>query len=142
MRERSWWLSKGKNYTILNANMLVMRFLTYSDLMKWVRATSISEVDLYLRLPNWHEWIKLLDIKKNCNLSPIIFSKSLLVVLSSIIGWNDLGELYDVLLGLEMMTVDDILKWVGQCPKLIQALAILISLLVHSSFLVISLKCL
>ena len=142
MRGRSWWLSKGKNYAMSNANVLIMRFLTYSNLMKWVRAMPVSKVDLCLRPPNWHEWIKLLDIEENCNLSPIIFSKSLLVVLSSTMGQNNLGELYDVLLGLGMITIDNILKWVGQCPKFIQVLAISISLLVHSLFLVISLRCL
>jgi len=69
-----------------------------------------SEVDLCLRPPNWHRWIKLLGIIENCNLSSIIFSESLLVVLSSTIGQNDLGRSYDTLLGLGMMTVDNILK--------------------------------
>jgi len=84
----------------------------------------------------------LLDIEENCNLSPIIFSKSLLVVLSSIMGQKDLDKLYEVLLGLEIMTIDDILKWDGQKPKLVHVLAISISLLVYSSSLMISLKCL
>ena len=57
-------------------------------------------------------------------------------------GWNDLGESYDILLGLGMMTIDNTLKWVGQYPKLIQVLAISISLLVHSLSLTISLRCL
>ena len=138
----SWWLSEEKNCVMLNANMLIMRFLIYSDLIKWVRVMFVSEVDLYLKPPNWHGWIKLLDIEENYNLSPIIFSKSLLVVLSSTMGRNNLGKSYDILLGLGIMTVDNILKWVGQCPKLIQALAISISLLVHSLSLAISLKCL
>jgi len=54
--------------------------------------------------------MKLLNIDRNCNLSSIIFLKSLSVVLSNMIGQNDLGELYKALLGLEIMTVVDILK--------------------------------
>ena len=84
----------------------------------------------------------LLDINKNCNLSLIIFSKSLLVVLSNTIGQNDLGKSYEALLGLEIMTVDDILKWDGQWSKSIHVLAISISLIMHSSFLTIFLRCL
>jgi len=72
---------------------------------------SVSVVDLYLSSPNWHEWIKLLDIDKNCILSSIIFLKSLPVVLSGIMGQNNLGELYKALLGLKMMIVDNVLKW-------------------------------
>ena len=106
-------MSEGKNCTILNANVLIVRFLTHSNLIKWVRAIPALVVDLYLSPPNWYRWIKLLDINKNCILSPIIFSKSLLVVLSSTMGQNDLGKSYDALLGLEMMTVDNILKWDG-----------------------------
>jgi len=39
-------------------------------------------------------------------------------------GLNDLNELYEGLLGLGMITVEDLLKWLGQYPKLIQAFAI------------------
>ena len=58
--------------------------------------------------------MKLLEIEENYNLSPIIFLKSLLVVLSSMIGQNDLRELYKVLLGLEIITINDVLKLDGQ----------------------------
>jgi len=54
--------------------------------------------------------MKLLDIDRNCNLSPIIFSKSLPVMLSNMIGWNNLGKPYKALLGLGIMTMVDILK--------------------------------
>ena len=57
-------------------------------------------------------------------------------------GQNDLGKLYEVLLGLGIITINNILKWNGQKPKLIHALAISISLLVYSSSLIISLRCL
>ena len=53
------------------------------------------------------------------------------------IGQKDLKESYIALLGLEMMIVIDILKWDGQCPKLIQALAISMNLLMYSLFLII-----
>jgi len=47
-------------------------------------------------------------------------------MLSSTIGLNDLGELYNALLGLGITTVVDLLKWEGQNSKLIQVLAMLI----------------
>ena len=40
--------------------------------MKWVSMTPMSEVDLYLKLPSWHEWMKLFEIIMNC-----IFCQSL-----------------------------------------------------------------
>ena len=62
-------------------------------------------------------------------------------MLSRTIGQNDLVELYKALLGLGMITVVNVLKWDGQWPKSIQVLAMLISLLMHSSFLIIFLRC-
>ena len=44
-------------------------------------------------------------------------------------GWKDLGESYDALLGLGMIMVMNVLKWNGQCPKSMQALAISMSLI-------------
>ena len=35
-------------------------------------------------------------------------------VLSNMIGWKDLGKLYDGLLGLGIITIDNNLKWFGQ----------------------------
>ena len=58
--------------------------------------------------------MKLLEINRNCNRSPIIFSKSLPVVLSNTMGQNDLVESYDTLLGLGIIIVVDTLKWDGQ----------------------------
>ena len=43
-------------------------------------------------------------------------------------GLNNLGEPYEDLLGLEMITVDNLLKWLGQHPKLMQAFAIVMML--------------
>jgi len=54
--------------------------------------------------------MKLLDIDINCNISPIIFLKNLLVVLNNTIGQNDLDKLYEALLGLGIITMVDILK--------------------------------
>ena len=142
IKKRSWWLSKGKNYTILKTNILVDRFFTQPDCIKWLRAMSASVVDLCLSSPSWHIWVKLLEIDMNFNCSPIIFSKSLLVVLSNMMGQNDLVELYNVLLGLGIITVVDTLKWDGQWPKSIHMLVILINLIVHSLFLTIFLRCL
>jgi len=81
--------------------------------------------------------MKLFEIIRNCILSLIIFSRSFPIVFNKMIGQKDLGELYDTLLGLEMTTVIDVLKWDGQCPRLIQALAISINLIIHSLFLMI-----
>ena len=81
--------------------------------------------------------MKLFEIMRNCNHSPIIFSKSFPIVFKRIIGWKNLGESYITLLGLEMTTVIDILKWNSQCPKLMQVLAISMNLEIHSSLLTI-----
>ena len=108
--------------------------------MKWVKATSASVADLCLSPPSWHEWIKLLEINKNCNYSPIIFSKSFPVVLSRTIGWNNTAELYKVLFGLRIIIVVEVLKWDGQWSRSIHVLAILISLLMYSLFLIIFLR--
>ena len=142
IRRRSWWLSDRKNYAMSKANMLIVRFLTHPDLMRWVRVMSTSVIDLCLSLSSWHRWIKLLDIEENCILSPIIFSKLFPVVLSNTIGWNNLGKSYKILLGLGIITIDDVLKCDGQWPKSIHVLAISISLSMHSSSLMISLRCL
>ena len=53
------------------------------------------------------------------------FLISLPNMLSSTIGLNNLEESYNVLLGLGIMTVVDLLKWEGQNPKFIQALVML-----------------
>jgi len=53
--------------------------------------------------------MKLLEINNNWSHSLIIL-KSLLVVLSKTIGQNDLVESYDILFGLEMTIMVDVLK--------------------------------
>ena len=120
--------------------MLVDRFLTQSDHMKWVKAIPASIVDLCLSLSSWQKWIKLLEINKNCNCSPIIFSKSFPVVLSRTIRQNDLVESYKALFGLRIITVVKVLKWDGQWFRSIHMLAMSISLSMYSSFLTIFLR--
>ena len=61
------------------------------------------------------------------------FSISFPRVLSKIIGLNNLGESYNGLCGLGMITVDDLLKWFGQYPKSIQAFAIFMILVMQTS---------
>ena len=101
--------------------------------------TPASMVDLCLRPSNWLWWIKLLEIVWNWRHSPIIFSKSFLIMLRRTIDQYDLGELYVDLLGLGITIIVEVLKWNSQCSKSIQALAISISLKMQSSFLMIDL---
>ena len=86
LREEVNGLMKGKNCVMLKVNILVMRFLTYLVYIKWIRAIPTLIVHLYFSLPNWLKWMKLLEIAKNYSLSPITFSKSLLIVLNKTIG--------------------------------------------------------
>ena len=66
------------------------------------------------------------------------FSISLPSVFKRTIGRNAFGVSYEVLFGLEITTVVETLKYLGQYPKLMQASAMLMILDKHSSFLVIS----
>jgi len=54
--------------------------------------------------------MKLFEIKWKCNLSPITFPMSFPKVFRKTIGLNNLGELYNNLLGFGMTTVVDISK--------------------------------
>ena len=74
----------------------------------------------------------------NWILSAITFSISLPRVFRRTIGQNVFGLSYDVLFGLGMMTVVDILKYSGQYPKLIQASAILMIFERHLLFLMMA----
>jgi len=107
-----------------------------------MRATPASVVDLNFRLSNWLGWIKLLLTTWNCNLSPMTFLISFPKVLSNMIGLKNLGKLYNGLLGLGMITIDDNLKWFGQYPKSMHALAILITLVIQTLSLRMDLRCL
>jgi len=57
--------------------------------------------------------MKLLEITWNWSLLPMTFLINLPKVLSNMIGWNDLGVLYEALLGLGITMVVEILKWDG-----------------------------
>ena len=128
---RSWWFKKGKNCDISNAKVLVMQFFSQPDWMIYVRAIPASMMDLNFKPPNWLEWMKLLATMWNCILSSMIFLISFSRVLSKTIGLNNLGESYNNLFGLGIITVDDLLKWFGQYPKSIQVFAIFMMLLMQ-----------
>ena len=59
------------------------------------------------------------------------FSISLPSIFNKMIGLNVLGESYKALLGLGMMMELDVLKYNGQCPKLMYILAMLMKILRH-----------
>ena len=82
--------------------------------------------------------MKLLEETRCWSLLAITFSISLPRVFNKTIGRNAFGLSYDVLSGLGIMTVVETLKYLGQCPKLMQALAMLTILDRHLLFLRIS----
>ena len=139
---RSQWFNEGKNCAILKARVLVKQFLVHPDQIMCIRVTPTSMVDLNFSSPNWLGWIKLLLTIWYYNLSPMTFSISFPRVLSRTIDLKDLGESYNGLLGLGMITMDDILKWFGQYSKSMQALVILMTLVIQSSFFMMDLRCL
>ena len=61
-------------------------------------------------------------------------------VLRRTMGWKAFSWLYKDLLGLGMMIVDKILKYLGQYPRLMHESAMLTMLVRHESFLTISFK--
>ena len=94
-----------------------------------VRAIPTFVVNLNFNSPNWLRWMKSLAMTWNWNLLPITFSMSLPNILRRMIGWKDLEWSDDCLLGLEMTTVDNLLKWFDQCLRLIHVSTILMMLL-------------
>ena len=56
-------------------------------------------------------------------------------------GLKDLGELYNILLGFRMTMVVEFLKWLGQYPILIHALAIVTMFFKHILSLTTRLRC-
>ena len=68
------------------------------------------------------------------------FSMSLLRVLRKTIRQNALGVSYEDLLGFGIIINIDFLKWEDQCPKFIQALAILIIDIKHMLLSMIHLR--
>ena len=137
---RRQWLRDGKNWAISKAKILVEMFLTQPECMICIRATPASVLDLNFSPSSWLRWMKLFAMIWNWSLLPITFSMSLPIVLRSMIGQNNLGWSYDYLLGLWMTTIIDLLKWAGQWPRLMQAVAMLTMLLRHSSWLRMDLR--
>ena len=140
MRTRRLWFSDRKNWEISKAKELVDLPLAHPEQTIWVSAMPVSIVDLNFRPPSWLGWMKLLDATMNWSLSVITFSMSLPRVLRRTMGWKAFGWLYDDLFGLGMMIVVDLLKYFGQCPRSMQALAMSIILDKQLSFLIISFK--
>ena len=77
----------------------------------------------------------------NCIRSAITFSTSLPRVLRRTMGRNAFGLSYDVLFGLGMTTVEEVLKYLGQWPKLMQVSAMLMILERQLLFLMMSFQC-
>ena len=125
---------------ISNTNVLVILYLIQLKQMKWVRATPASVVDLCLRPPNWHRWIKLFEIRWYWRHSPMIFSISFPNILRRTIGLNDFRESYDFLLGLGMMIVDEDLNCNGHNSNSKYVLVILMIFSRHTLLLIIHLR--
>ena len=123
-----------------NARKLVDFSLAHPDQTMWVRVIPVSVVDLNFNLPSWLRWMKLLLATVNWSLSVTTFSMSLPIVLSRTIGWKAFSWSYEGLLCLGMMMVDEILKYSGQCPRLMQASAMLTMLVRHDLSLMINFK--
>ena len=113
--------------------MLVVLFLTHPEQITWVSVTSASEVNLNLRPPSWLGWMKLFLTTWNWSLSVMTFSISFPKVFRRTMGQKDLGLSYACLFGFGMMMVEDCLKWLSQCPKLIHMSAILMMWTRHAS---------
>ena len=86
--------------------------------------------------------MKSLDMMWNWSLSPITFLISFPSMLRSTIGLKNLGESYTVLLGFGITIVIEFLKWLGQYPISIQALAMAIMFPRHILSLTTCLRCL
>ena len=99
-----------------------------------------SVVDLNFKPPSWLGWVKLLCTIINWSLLATTFSMSLPRVLSRTMGQKAFGWLYEVLLGLGMMIVAEILKCLGQYPRLIHESAILIMLVRQRSCLTMNFR--
>ena len=110
MRTRRRWLREGKNWEISKVRELVNLPFDHPDPMMWVNAIPVSVVDLNLRPPSWLGWMKSFEATMCWSLSAITFSTSLPRVFRRTIGQNAFGLSYDVLFGLGMTTVVEILK--------------------------------
>ena len=128
IRTRRRWFSEEKNWEISKVRVLVVLPFVHPEQMIWVSTVPVSFVDLNFNPPSWLGWMKLLDTTMNWNLSAITFSTSLPRVFRRIIGRNAFGLSYNVLFSLGMTTIVEILKYLGQWPKLMQASAMLMIL--------------
>ena len=61
-------------------------------------------------------------------------------VLRRTMGWKAFGLLYESLLGLGIMMVDEVLKYSGQYPKLMYESAMLTILVRHESCLMMNFR--
>ena len=95
------------------AKVLMSLPLAQPDRIIWISTMPASAVDLNLSPPSWLRWMKLLKATVNWSRSAITFSMSLPRVLSRTIGQKAFGLSYDGLFGFGMMTVVDILKYLG-----------------------------
>ena len=137
MRTRKRWFKEGKNWEMSKAKVLVALPFTHPERTMWVSAMPASDVDLNLRPPSWLRCMKSLEATENWSHSAITFSMSLPRVLRRTIGRNAFGLSYDCLFSLGMIIVVDILKWFGQCPRLMQAFAMLMTFERQVSFLMV-----
>ena len=96
------------------ARVLVVLPFDHPERIIWVSAIPASLVDLNFKPLSWLGWMNLLDATMNCIHSAITFSTSLPRVLRRMMGRNAFGLSYDVLFGLEMTTVEEVLKYSGQ----------------------------
>ena len=95
---------------MLKARVLVVLPFDHPERTMWVSAMPASLVDLNFNPPSWLGWMKLLDATMNCIRSAITFSTSLPRVLRRTMGQNAFRLSYDVLFGLGMTTVEEVLK--------------------------------
>ena len=141
MRMRMQWFREGKNWEMSKVRVLVVLPFDHPERMIWVSTVPVSLVDLNFKLPSWLGWMKLLDTTMNCIRLAITFSTSLPRVLRRTMGWNAFRLSYDVLFSLGMTIVMEVLKYLGQWPKLMQALVMLMILERQSLFLMMSFQC-
>jgi len=125
---------------MLNARELDDFPLAQPNQTMWVRTMPASMVDLNSKPSSWLRWIKSLHATVNWSLSATTFSMSLPRVLRKTIGQKAFSWSYEVLFGLSMIIVDKILKYLGQYPKLMHELAMLIILVRQASWLTMNFK--
>src|SRR5207302_10169798 len=106
-----------------------------------VKYTPASSVECCLTPLNWLGWKMPNFCASNCNSLASIFSTNLPKVFSRTIGRNALGTEYVGFPGFGRIIELDSLKWDGQYPVLMQALAILVIFSATLSSAVMNFKC-